>query len=68
MAILLVFLYVNNIGATPDGTVHDPTNIVQSFGFLEIKCPYSHRDCTPAEVCIIPGFCCYLDNQSDGSQ
>lgn len=56
------------LGATPDGTVYDPTNTVQPFGFLEIKCPYSHRDRTPAEACKMPGFCCQLDNQSDGSQ
>ena len=29
------------LGATPDGTVYDPTNLEQPFGFLEVKCPYS---------------------------
>ena len=26
--------------ATPDGTLYDPTNPEQPFGFLEVKCPY----------------------------
>ena len=56
------------LGATPDGTVYDPTNPEQPFGFLEVKCPYSHRDRTPTEACARPGFCCEIDTQSDGSQ
>ena len=56
------------LGATPDGTVYDPTNPEQPFGFLEVKCPYSHRDRTPTEACAMPAFCCELDTQSDDSQ
>ena len=56
------------LGATPDGTVYDPRNPEQPFGFLEVKCPYSHRDRTPAEACGMPGFCCHLETDSDGSQ
>ena len=56
------------LGATPDGTVYDPTNLEQPFGFLEVKCPYSHRDRTPAEACGMPGFCCQLETDSNGSQ
>ena len=56
------------LGATPDGTVYDPTNPEQPFGFLEVKCPYSHRDRTPTEACAMPGFCCEIDTQSDGTQ
>ena len=37
-------------GATPDDSVYDPTNPEQPFGFLEVKCPYSHRDRTPTEA------------------
>ena len=29
------------LGATPDGTVYDPSNLAHPFGFLEVKCPYS---------------------------
>ena len=32
------------LGATPDGTVYDPSNLEQPFGFLEVKCPYLHRE------------------------
>ena len=35
------------LGASPDGTVYDPSNLQQSFGFLELKCPYSQREHTP---------------------
>ena len=49
------------LGATPDGAVYDPSNSAQPFGFLEVKCPYSHRNVTPQEVCSTSGFCCTLD-------
>ena len=48
--------------------MYDPTNPEQLFGFLEVKCPYSHRDHTYTEACAMPGFCCELDTHSDGSQ
>ena len=52
------------LGATPDGTVYDPSNIQQPFGFLEVKCPYTHRNHTPLEACSSPGFCCKVESQS----
>ena len=48
------------LGATPDGTVHDPSDTKQPFGFIEVKCPYTQRDCTPVEATKSPGFCCEL--------
>ena len=56
------------LGATPDGTVYDPSNSSYPFGFLEVKCPYSHRDRSPAEACAIPGFCSQLGTLPDGSK
>ena len=56
------------LGASPDGTVHDPSNLQQPFGFLELKCPYSQREHTPAEACLSPGFCCSLQTEADGHQ
>ena len=44
------------LGSTPDGTVYNSTNVQQPFGFLEVKCPYSHRDCTPVEACSFLDF------------
>ena len=29
------------LGASPDCAVFDPSNTLQPFGFLEVKCPYS---------------------------
>ena len=55
------------LGATPDSTVYDPSNSSHPFGFLEVKCPYSHRDRSPAEACAIPGFCSQLGTLPDGS-
>ena len=46
------------LGATPDGTVHDPSNSEQPFGFIDRKCPYTHRERSPLEACCSPGFCC----------
>ena len=49
------------LGASPDEAVYDPSNLQQPFGFLEIKCPYSHRNILPAEVCDNSKFCCIFD-------
>ena len=46
------------LGASPDGALYDPLNSQEPFGFLEIKCPYSARNLTPAEVCAQSGFYC----------
>lgn len=51
------------LGASPDGGVYDPTNIVEPYGFLEVKCPYTIRDKVPLEACSDKIFCC---TQIDG--
>lgn len=56
------------LGATPDGTVYDPSDLQHPFGFIEVKCPYTHRNHTPIEACSSPGFCCNLVLHSDGHQ
>ena len=56
------------LGASPDGTLYDPSNLQQPFGFLELKCPYSQREHTPAEACSSHGFCCSLQTEADGRQ
>ena len=56
------------LGASPDGSVYDPSNPQQPLGFVEIKCPYAQRDLTPADACSSPGFCCYLEKRVDASQ
>ena len=49
------------LGASPDGAVYDPSSAQQPFGFVEIKCPYSHRHASPAEACNMSSFCCEFD-------
>ena len=49
------------LGASPDGAVFDPSNTLQPFGFLEVKCPYSARMLTPTDACATSGFCCTAD-------
>ena len=49
------------LGATPDGGVYDPSS-GELYGFVEIKCPYSHRDETPEAACESSNFCCSLEN------
>ena len=49
------------LGASPDGAVYDPSSAQQPFGFVEIKCPYSHRHASPAEACNTSSFCCEFD-------
>ena len=50
------------LGASPDGAVYDPSSLNQPFGFLEIKCPYKHKNVTPQDVCRDPTFCCTLSD------
>lgn len=52
------------LGASPDGSVYDPSNIEQPFGFLELKCPFTARDIDPTEACHNSGFCCTLDEST----
>lgn len=56
------------LGPTPDGTVYDPSNTKQPFGFIEVKYLFSYRDCTPIEATKSSGFCCELLSNPDGSQ
>ena len=50
------------LGASPDGAVYNPD---QPFGFVEIKCPFSVRNLTPAEATCTPGFCCVTDDSGN---
>ena len=54
------------LGASPDGAVYDPTNVNQPFGFIEVKCPYTARNMTPVEACLLPKFCCTLTKNQHG--
>ena len=49
------------LGASPDGKVKDLTS-QQSNGVIEVKCPYTKRDCTPEEACSDDKFCCQIVN------
>ena len=62
----IVFTRYPYLGATPDGTVYDPSSPTEPYGFLEVKCPYTQRNVTPIEACSSPGFCCNVHN--DGKQ
>ena len=50
------------LGASPDGSVYDPSDSQQPFSFLEVKCPYSVRHMSPIEACSTPSFFCELDH------
>ena len=51
------------LGASPDGAVYDPSSSNQPFGFLEIKCPFKHKNVTPQEAWCDPTFCCMYIQQ-----
>ena len=38
--------------------MYDPSNSEQPFGFIEVKCPYTHTEHSPLEACSFPGICC----------
>lgn len=54
------------LGATPDSSVYDPSGD-QPYGFLEVKCPYSHRNHTPTEACSDKSFYCTLETTNKGN-
>ena len=56
------------LGASPDGAMYDPTNVNQPFGFIEVKCPYTARNITPVETCLLPKFCCTLTKNHHGHE
>ena len=66
MVVSLCGFFINTdfpfLGATPDGSVYDPYEPEQPFGFLKVKCPYSVRDLTPVEACSTQNFYCSLDS------
>ena len=55
------------LGASPDGYVYDPSAL-QSFGLVEVKCPYKYRGYAPIEACLNADFFCELVTQSSGDQ
>ena len=51
------------LAASPDGTVHDPSDTDQGLGLVEVKNPYSMRGKSLAEACKSSTFC--LANKHD---
>ena len=47
------------LGASPDGKVFDPTDR-DRFGLLEIKAPYTWKNCTFLEACPDENFICHI--------
>ena len=56
------------LGATPDGSVYDPTCHEQPYGFLEVKCPYSKSNVTLEDACTSRDFCCAVNTGSAGER
>ena len=52
------------LGASPDGAVHDPSNVQQPFGFLEVKCPYSFSNKSVQEACSTSSIFCEMDDST----
>ena len=52
------------LGASPDGAVHDPSNVQQPFGFLEVKCPCSLSNKSVQEACSTSSFFCEMDDST----
>ena len=53
------------LGASPDGGVYDPSNVGEPYGFVEVKCPFKHRDNTPEQACTDPNFCSSLTSSGE---
>ena len=55
------------LGASPDGYVFDP-NALESYGLVEVKCPYKYRGYAPTDACLNADFFCELVPRSSGDQ
>lgn len=53
---LVVNLAYPYFGASPDGKVLDKS-VSETFGLIEIKCPYKYRNATPDEASRNQDFC-----------
>ena len=50
------------LGASPDAVVHDPTNLEEPFGVVEIKSPFSFCQFTPIDAAKSASFSCELSS------
>ena len=58
-----IFIYTKFFSwSSPDGCVYDPNELEQPYGYLEVQCLYSVRDCTPEEARLALHFYCNLDS------
>ncbi len=46
----IVSLQYPFLGTSPDASVYDPSNVLDPYGFAEIKCPYKYQDLSPSEA------------------
>ena len=53
IAVKAGFVICEEIRASPDAYVNDPTSVDQ-FGLAEIKCPYKYRDLSPQDAAMNP--------------
>ena len=45
--------------------MYDPIQADKPYGFIEVKCPYSSRNLSPAEACENSDFFCMYDQDSN---
>ena len=55
------------LGTSPDGYVCDP-DALESYGLVEVKCPYKYRGYAPNDACLNVDIFCELATQSSGDQ
>ena len=53
------------LGATPDGAVYDPSDIVNLFVFFEIKYQFTAKIVLPSEACNYSTSCCTFDPKAN---
>ena len=54
------------VGATPDGTLYDPSNSFHPFGFKSQVSVFSQGS-QSSLACAVPGFCSQLQTLPDGT-
>ena len=54
------------LGASPNAAIYDPSE-KEPYGFVEIKCPYKHKNNSSPVACENANFCC-IHTIVDGKQ
>ena len=51
-----------------EGVGYDPTNLAEPYGFIESKCPFTHRNVSVRDASMDKNFCCKIVADDNGKE